>query len=308
MILGEMEFTGYRNASGQWVSARLVEVDNQLKATRKDNGEELESVKLDVKQLVKKGEAFVLAEDESIAVDGKSYKMSKSRGNVINPDDVVAQYGADSLRLYEMFMGPLEAVKPWSQDSVSGVRGFLDKVWRLMISAKTDDDDIVLSSAVKDVTMTEEQNRIVHKTIKAVTVDIKNLSFNTAIARMMEFANYFGRQETRPVAAMEAIVKLLAPFAPHISEELWQILGHNESVAYASWPTWDEAALTESTLTVAVQINGKMRGKVTMPADATADVMEELAKSDPKIAQWLQDKTIIKKIIVPVKMVNFVVR
>ncbi|MDO5566553.1 MAG: leucine--tRNA ligase, partial [Planctomycetia bacterium] len=156
MILGEMEFTGYRNASGQWVSARLVEVDNQLKATRKDNGEELESVKLDVKQLVKKGEAFVLAEDESIAVDGKSYKMSKSRGNVINPDDVVAQYGADSLRLYEMFMGPLEAVKPWSQDSVSGVRGFLDKIWRLMISAKTDDDDIVLSSAVIDVTLTVE--------------------------------------------------------------------------------------------------------------------------------------------------------
>ncbi|MDD3587481.1 MAG: leucine--tRNA ligase [Thermoguttaceae bacterium] len=306
MILGEMEFTGYRSASGQWVSAKLVEVDNQLKATRKDNGQELEVVKLDVKQLVKKGEAFVLAEDESIAVDGKSYKMSKSRGNVINPDDVVAQFGADSLRLYEMFMGPLEAVKPWSQDSVSGVRGFLDRIWRLMISSET--DDVVLSSAVQDVPMTEEQKRTVHKTIKAVTVDIQNLSFNTAIARMMEFVNYFGHQEKRPRQAMEAIVKLLAPFAPHITEELWQVLGHNESVAYASWPTWEEAALAESVLTVAVQINGKLRGKVTMPADATADVMEELARSDPKVAQWLQDKTIVKKIIVPVKMVNFVVR
>lgn len=306
MILGGMEFTGYRTASGQWVSARQVEVDNQLKAKRKDDGQELESVKLDARQLVKKGEGFVLAEDESIAVDGKSYKMSKSRGNVINPDDVVAQYGADSLRLYEMFMGPLEAVKPWNQDSVSGVRGFLDKVWRLVVSQESEEAE--LSSSVRDIPMTEEQNRMVHKTIKAVTVDIQNLSLNTAIARMMEFANYFGRQETRSKVAMETIAKLLAPFAPHIAEELWQILGHDSSIATAQWPTWDEAALTESAVIVPVQVNGKLRGKIAMPADATPDTMETLAKSDPKIAEWLKDKTIIKKIIVPVKMVNFVVR
>ncbi|MDO4587283.1 MAG: leucine--tRNA ligase [Planctomycetia bacterium] len=313
MILGEMEFTGYQTQNGQWISAQEVNVDNQQKAFRKSNEqndsrppEELVSIKLDSKQLMKKGESFVLQENDSIVVDSKSYKMSKSRGNVINPDEVVAQFGADSLRLYEMFMGPLEAVKPWSQDGVSGVRGFLDKVWRMIVSFEA--DDLILNAAIQTVEPTDDQNRILHKTIKAVTQDIRSMSFNTAIARMMEFSNFFSRQEIRPKSAMETFVLLLSPFAPHLSEELWELLGHSSSLAYENWPIWDEAALVESTVIIPVQVNGKLRNKLEMPANVDAETMEQQAKSDTKVASWLEGKTIVKKIIVPGKMINFVVK
>ena len=306
MILGEMEFTGYQTPDGSWVSAKEVEVDNQLHATRISDNMELRSVKLDAKNLVKKGESFVLAENENIVIDGKSYKMSKSRGNVINPDEVVDQFGADSLRLYEMFMGPLEAVKPWSQDGVNGVRGFLDRVWKMIVDLNA--ETMVLCPAVQDVAPNEEQNRVLHRTIKAVTLDIKAMSFNTAIARMMEFVNYFGRQTVRPKTAMESLVLLLAPFAPHISEELWQLLGHDTTCAYAAWPDWNEAALVESSVIIPIQINGKLRGKLEMPAGADAAQMESLALADAKIAAQLEGKTVVKKIIVPGKMLNFVVR
>ena len=148
--------------------------------------------------------------------------MSKSRGNVVNPDEVV-EYGADALRLYEMFMGPLEAVKPWSMDGVSGVRGFLDRVWRMILDDRA--EAVQLNAAVQDVEPTAEQNRMLHKTIKAVTADLEQMSFNTAIARMMEFTNFFLKADVRPQAAMEQLVLLLSPFAPHIAEELWAGLG-----------------------------------------------------------------------------------
>lgn len=305
MILGEMEFTGYKTPDGVWVSAEGVEVDGS-KAFRKSDRLELEQVKLIPNDLTKKGESFVLVTNPSIAVEGKSYKMSKSRGNVINPDDVVAQYGADALRLYEMFMGPLESVKSWSQDGVVGVYGFLRRVWRMVVDWEADDDRC--SPAVSEVEPTAEQNRVLHKTILAVTADIENMSFNTAIARMMEFVNFFGREKVRPKKAIEDFILLLAPFAPHIAEELWQRLGHDESLIRVPWPVGDESYVAESTVTIPVQVNGKLRAKIKLPIDTDHQAAEAVAKADPKIAAALEGKTVVKTIIIPHKMVNFVVR
>jgi leucyl-tRNA synthetase len=232
--------------------------------------------------------------------------MSKSRGNVVNPDEVVKEYGADALRLYEMFMGPLEAVKPWSMDGVSGVRGFLDRAWRMILDDRA--EGVQLHAAVRDIEPTAEQNRMLHKTIKAVTADLEHMSFNTAIARMMEFTNFFLKAEARPKTAMEKLVLLLSPFAPHIAEELWQALGHGNTLAYEPWPAFDEAALREDAIEVPVQINGKLRGRIQVAAGADAAALESAARGDAKIAELLAGKTVVKAIVVPGRMVNFVVK
>jgi leucyl-tRNA synthetase len=233
-------------------------------------------------------------------------KMSKSRGNVVNPDEVVKEYGADALRLYEMFMGPLEAVKPWSMDGVSGVRGFLDRAWRMILDDRA--EAVVLNPAVQDVEPTAEQNRMLHKTIKAVTDDLEHMSFNTAIARMMEFTNFFLKSEVRPRLAMEKLVLLLSPLAPHIAEELWQALGHAGTLAYEPWPAFDAAAIREDTVEVPVQVNGKLRGRISVPTDADKTVLEAAARGDAKVAEMLAGKTVLKTIVVPGRMVNFVVK
>ncbi len=251
-------------------------------------------------KLVNQG--MILGEKEA---DGKSYKMSKSRGNVVNPDDVVHQYGADSLRLYEMFMGPLEAVKPWSADGVSGVNNFLGKVWRMLVSGE---EKLKLHESIQDVPLTGDQNRILHKTIIAVTDDIENMSFNTAIARMMEFLNFFSKETVRPQSAMERFVLLLAPFAPHIAEELWRLLGHPESLAYEPWPKGDPSYLVTATVVIPIQINGKLRGKLELPPDSSPEEIERAALCDAKIQPWFDGKTVIKRIVVPGRMANFVVK
>ncbi|HOM16924.1 MAG TPA: class I tRNA ligase family protein, partial [Thermoguttaceae bacterium] len=257
-------------------------------------------------QVEKRGEVFVLKNAPSIRVDSRAYKMSKSRGNVVNPDDIVANYGADTLRLYEMFMGPLEAVKPWSMEGVSGVRNFLDRVWRMLIDERA--EQVQLHPAVQEVEPSPEQNRILHRTIKAVTDDMEEMAFNTAIARMMEFTNFFTKQEVRPRRAMEQFVLLLAPFAPHIAEELWQALGRKQTLAYEPWPTYEEAWLKEETIEVPVQINGKVRGRVQVRADADAQTLESAARAEPRISQLLAGKQIKKVIVVPGRMVNIVVQ
>jgi leucyl-tRNA synthetase len=233
-------------------------------------------------------------------------KMSKSRGNVINPDKVVEEYGADSLRLYEMFMGPLEAVKPWSMDGVSGVRRFLDRVWRMVTNEHAETPE--LNPAVKQVAATDEQSRVVHKLIKAVTDDLDRLSFNTAIAKMMEFTNFFFGFDVRPKSAMETLVLLLAPFAPHVAEELWQVLGHPKTLAYEPWPTYDLALTIDNTVEIPVQINGKLRGRVLAPRDLSREDLEALARAEPRIAELLAGQNVVKTIVVPGKMVNFVVK
>jgi leucyl-tRNA synthetase len=249
-------------------------------------------------------EPFKKLVNQGMILGENNEKMSKARGNVVNPDEVVRDFGADALRLYEMFMGPLEAVKPWSTKGVSGVAGFLDRVWRMMIDDRA--EETRLNSSVVDIQPTVQQNRVLHKTIHTVTRDIEQLSFNTAIARMMECTNYFFKEEKRPKIVMERFVQLLSPFAPHIAEELWQQLGHAETLAYEPWPECDESLLKEDTIEIPVQVNGKLRGRIVVPAGADNSVLEAAARADEKVAEWLRGKTVAKTIVVPGKMVNFV--
>jgi leucyl-tRNA synthetase len=205
-----------------------------------------------------------------------------------------------------MFMGPLEAVKPWSMEGVSGVRGFLDRVWRMITNERA--EAVELNAAVQAVEPTAEQHRMLHKTIKAVSDDLDQMAFNTAIARMMEFTNFFLKEEARPKAAMDPFVLLLSPFAPHISEELWRALGHDQTLAYEPWPAYDEVLIKEETIEIPVQINGKLRGRIQIPAESDRDAQEAAARAHPKIAAMLEGKTVVKTIVVPGRMVNYVVK
>ena len=291
MILGEMEFTGYRSAKGGWVSAERRSAEDAPARVPAD-------------QVEKHGEHFVLRDAPNVRVESRAYKMSKARGNVVNPDSVVRDFGADSLRLYEMFMGPLEATKPWSTAGVSGVRGFLDRCWRLVVDDRA--DDLALAPQVVDAPPTDDQLRELHRTIDKVTRDIRGLSFNTAIARMMEFVNFCTPLERRPRALLEPFVVLLAPFAPHLAEELWELLGRSAPVSLASWPRAEERWLHDESVEIPVQIQGKLRGRVVVPAAADAEAMKAAAAADPKIAEQLAGKRIAKVVAVPGRLVNFV--
>ena len=291
MILGETEYTGYQDESGGWLSSPAKG--------------EVTPVKLDEDQVVKKGDGFVLADRPEIRIDARAHKMSKSRGNVISPDKVVQDYGADSLRLYEMFMGPLEAVKPWSMKGVEGVYRFLARAWRMVVAPEA--DSIALDPKVKDVGLSPDQAKVVARTVAAVTDDLEAQRFNTAISRLMEFVNAFTGQEVRPKAAMETFALLLSPMAPHLAEELWEILGHRETLAYAPWPTFDPALLKDDEIEVPVQVNGKLRGRVLVPADAGREQLEAAARSDEKIVALIDGRPIRKTIVVPGKLVNFVI-
>ena len=273
-------------------------------ATR-DDAKATEAVKLAEDQVEKKGDSFVLKENPMVRIDARAYKMSKSRGNVINPDDVVKEYGADSLRLYEMFMGPLEATKPWSMRGVEGVYRFLGRVWRLFIDERA--EEARLTESVKDVPPERETLRKLHQTIQKVTNDLDGMRFNTAIAAMMEFTNHLTPLAVRPRSALEPFVLLLSPFAPHLAEELWRTLGHKETLAYEPWPAFDPALAKEDEIEVPVQINGKVRLRLTVPADVDEAALEALALADPKVRELLGGKEPRKVIVVPKKLVNIVV-
>jgi leucyl-tRNA synthetase len=293
MILGEMEYTGYQDAGGRWMSPE------------ESGSRGIIPVRLSETQIVKKGDGFVLADDASVRVDARAHKMSKARGNVINPDPIIAEYGADSLRLYEMFMGPLEAVKPWSMKGVEGVYRFLARAWRMIADAEA--DSLRVDARVQPVDLTGDQARVVARTVAAVTEDFEALHFNTAISRLMELVNFFTAQEVRPKTAMETFTLLLAPLAPHIAEELWQLLGHEETLAYEPWPAYDPTLLADEQDEIPVQVNGKLRGRITVPAGSDAARIEQAARADARITALLADKTIRKVIVVPGKLVNFVV-
>jgi leucyl-tRNA synthetase len=290
MILGEMEFTGWKR-EGKWVSPP-------------DDGKKFEQVRLDEDQVEKSGDHFVLKENPSVRVDARAHKMSKSRGNVINPDQVVDKYGADSMRLYEMFMGPLEATKPWSMRGVEGVYRFLGRVWRLVIDDRA--EETRLHESVRDTDPDRETSRKLHQTIKKVTEDLEGMRFNTAISAMMELANHLTKLETKPRSTLETFVLLLAPFAPHLAEALWAALGHPQSLAYEPWPRYDEKLAQEETIEVPVQINGKLRSRITVPADVAEDALRTMALADEKIRDLLAGKQIRKIIVVPKKLVNIV--
>jgi leucyl-tRNA synthetase len=252
-------------------------------------------------------EPFQKLINQGMILGENNEKMSKSRGNVVNPDDVVKDYGADSLRLYEMFMGPLEATKPWSMQGVSGVRGFLDRAWRMIVDRSVE-DAVQLDPAVQDAEPTEDQNRVLHKTIQAITANVENLSGNTAIARMMEFTNFFTKENVRPKAAMEKFVLLLSPFAPHIAEELWQILGHDTTLAYEPWPDFDPELARDSEIEIPVQIKGKVKHKIFVPNGLSKDDLQAAVEADAKVQEILADKEVVKVIVVPGRLVNFVTK
>jgi leucyl-tRNA synthetase len=230
-------------------------------------------------------------------------KMSKALKNVVNPDEIVGEYGADSFRLYEMFMGPLEATKPWQTRDIEGVYRFLHRVWKMVVGV-----DGALSAAISDAPLSPEQERLLHETIRKVDEHTATLNFNTAISQMMVFVNEFGKAETRNRAAMEAFVLLLAPYAPHLAEELWERLGHATTLAYEPYPKCDETKLKRAEVEIVVQIQGKPRAKLMVPAEATAAQMESAALADPKVRAQIEGKTVVKVIAVPGRLVNLVVR
>jgi leucyl-tRNA synthetase len=220
--------------------------------------------------------------------------MSKSRGNVINPDDIVRAHGADVLRLYEMFMGPLDEIKPWQTSQIQGIVRFRDRVWALGQRG--------LSDAIDDAT-----KRLLHKTIKKVTLDIEALAYNTAISAMMVFTNHLQGLAELPREAISALTLLISPFAPHLGEELWQRLGHDKSLAYEPWPSYDEALCVDDVIETAVQINGKVRGRVMLPRTATEDDARAAALSAEGVTAYTAGKPIKKFIYVPGKIINVVV-
>jgi leucyl-tRNA synthetase len=256
--------------------------------------------------IVSTPEPFQKLVNQGMILGENGEKMSKSRGNVINPDAIVKEYGADALRLYEMYMGPLEDSKPWSMQDVNGVFNFLNRVWRLILDDRA--ETLALNPAVVDRPPTDEENRVLHRTIEAVTGDIDKLKFNTAIARMIEFTNYFTKQSERPRVVLEKFVLLLSPFAPHIAEELWQALDHDKTLAYEPWPEFDPSLARADTIEIPVQINGKVRSKVTVPASSDAAALEAAARADVRVQEYLAGKQVVKVIAVPGKLVSFVVK
>jgi len=245
------------------------------------------------KKLINQG--MILGED--------GQKMSKSRGNVVNPDQVVTDYGADSMRLYEMFMGPLEAMKPWSMQGVQGVYRFLQKTWRLVV----DEDTGALDRTVQDARPDEETLRLLHQTIRKVGRDIETFGFNTAISAMMIFVNHLARQEVKPRAAIEPLLLIVAPFAPHLAEELWERLGHAHSLAYEPWPQYDDELAREKQIELAVQVNGKVKDRIVVAAEADEESIRAVALANEKVVATLAGKTPRKVIVIKSRLVNIVV-
>jgi len=254
-------------------------------------------------QVEKRGEEDYVVKGTETPLRAQIEKMSKSRYNVVNPDTVVVDYGADSMRLYEMFMGPLEREKPWTDEGIQGVHRFVKRIWSLFI-----DDQGNLHPRIVDSGGDESMLRVLHGTTKAVTEDIEALQFNTAIARMMEFVNAALKAQTLDKDWLQQFVLILSPFAPHLAEELWQRLGHDHTLAYENWPEYDEAYLVEDTIEVPVQVNGKLRVVIQVPADADKEAVLAAAKAEPKLAQHLEGKDLVKEIYVPGRMVNLVVK
>ncbi|MFM2169643.1 MAG: hypothetical protein RIS79_4014, partial [Verrucomicrobiota bacterium] len=258
-------------------------------------------------------EPFQRLVNQGLILGEDGQKMSKSRGNVVNPDDVVREYGADALRLYEMFMGPLEQVKPWSMKGVEGVYRFLARVWRLVM--EVDDEGVwSISKALQDVPANKQLTKALHETIKKCGEDIEKLSFNTAISQMMVCTNAFTGAEVKPAGAIVTFLKVLSPFAPHLAEELNAIIRSKFPALAApgflsdeTWPKYDPAALIEDEVEVVFQVNGKLRDKARVPIQATKEEIEKIALASARVQEFMEGKPAKKVIVVPGKLVNIVV-
>ncbi|MED3978703.1 leucine--tRNA ligase [Priestia megaterium] len=245
-------------------------------------------------------EPFQKLFNQGMILGENNEKMSKSKGNVVNPDEIVESHGADTLRLYEMFMGPLDASIAWSTKGLDGARRFLDRVWRLLI-----DDNGELSSKVQESNDTTLE-RVYHQTVKKVTEDYEGLRFNTGISQLMVFINDAYKVDVLPKQYVEGFVKLLAPICPHTTEELWSKLGHEDTISYEAWPAFDEAKLVDDEVEIVVQINGKVRAKVNVPAEASREELQDIAMANEDVQEFIEGKTVRKVIAVPGKLVNIV--
>jgi leucyl-tRNA synthetase len=260
---------------------------------------------------VSKPEPFQRLVNQGIILGEDNQKMSKSRGNIVNPDDVIDQYGADAFRCYEMFMGPLEQMKPWSMRGVEGVARFLARVWRLFM-IENQEGEWELSGRIEHVDLDKPQQKVTHATIKKVTEDVESLSFNTAISQMMIFVNAFTNAEAIPLLAMRPFLILLNPFAPHIASELWQNLNAKFSdvrgdITEQPWPGYDEQLLVEDEVEIVIQINGKLRDRIKVSILATEEELKTAALANPKIQDRIAGRTVRNVIVVPKKLVNVVV-
>lgn len=246
-------------------------------------------------------EPFQKLFNQGMILGENNEKMSKSKGNVVNPDEIVESHGADTLRLYEMFMGPLEASIAWSTNGLDGSRRFLDRIWRLFVEETGE-----LSPRIQDIEEGSSLEKVYHQTVKKVTEDYEGLRFNTAISQMMVFINEAYKADVLPKTFAEGFVKMLSPIAPHISEELWSKFGHDGSIAYEAWPAFDEAKMVDDEVEIVIQINGKVKAKLMVPADAKKDLLEQIAMGDEKVKEQIDGKTVRKVIAVPGKLVNIV--
>jgi leucyl-tRNA synthetase len=255
---------------------------------------------------VSQNEPFQKLVNQGLILGEDGEKMSKSRGNVVNPDDVIEQYGADAMRLYEMFMGPLDRQKPWQTAGIEGLWRFLKRAWRVTVG--DDHTETKISDAEPPVALL----RSAHRCIKKVTEDVEALRFNTAISAMMVYVNDLAealeKEGTAYRYTSEVLAKMLSAFAPHIAEEMWQALGHPETVTYEPWPTYDEAMTVDDAAEVVFQVNGKVRGRETFSKGTAKEALEAAARAHEKIAEYLKDAQVLKVIIVPDKLVNFVVK
>lgn len=249
------------------------------------------------KGIVPTKEPFQKLRHQGMILGTNGEKMSKSKGNVINPDDMVKEYGADALRLYEMFMGPIDAAKPWDITGIEGTKKFLDRIWRLYVeSGKISNNH------------NSNLDKIYNYTVKKVTNDYENMYFNTAISQMMIFINAVYKEETLPIEYAEGFLKLLNPVAPHITEELWNRLNHNKTIAYEKWPEYDESKITENEIEIPVQINGKVKETITIPVDLEEGKVKEIVHENGNIANLTNGKTIVKEIYVKNKIYNIVIK
>ncbi|MBI4912272.1 MAG: leucine--tRNA ligase [Acidobacteria bacterium] len=293
MILGEVEYTAYKSSEG-FVSREWVVALPDGGYRHRSGGQELTPVRVPEEAVEKRGANTILKADPEIVVEARAFKMSKSRGNVINPDDVVRRHGADALRLYEMFLGPLEAVKPWSTSGIQGVARFLERSFALA------------SRPMKDGMPEGPLLRLVHKTIRKVTEDIEGLRFNTAISALMVLLNELSKTDPLPKGAAELHVRLMHPFAPHLAEELWERLGHPPSLQEVPWPGFDPDLCQDESVTVAVQVNGKMRGTVQLAAGSDQDTALGEARKLDTVQRQLEGKDIRKVIWVADKLLNLI--
>ena len=312
LILGEVEFTAFYRADGVTpvsaadvtdIKEEATEAGLKITAVERATHEVLTGRHVGEHEVTKDGANFHLKAWPPVRVDARSYKMSKSRGNVVNPDAIVADYGADAFRLYEMYMGPLEAQKPWSTRDIVGMSRFLAGVYRNLIG----DEETGKTANIVDTSVPDALDRQLHRATKKVTDDVAGLRFNTAIAELIKLNNAMTGLPEIPRELYETFALLLAPFAPHLAEELWSHLGHHKSLARRPWPAYDEAKLVESTLEIPVQVNGKLRDKITVPADAPESDVLAAAAAAERVAPYLAGATVKKRLYVKGRLVNFVV-